>query len=90
MWRIRAKERLYVAGEFATINESAVDVVSPAPPSAAATADVNLMYAPSDGRPYLISNRPGTPVGAHYRWWAWVHLAFVFIGVAAAGYLAAS
>jgi hypothetical protein len=39
---------------------------------------IHLMRAPSDGRPYLLSNRDPDDLRQRYRWWAWCHLA-VFV-----------
>lgn len=39
---------------------------------------VNLIRAPRDGRPFLLSNRDPEELIRRYRWWAWLHLA-VFV-----------
>lgn len=56
----------------------------------ATAVETNVMRVPADGRPYLISTRRARDAGAYYRNWAWVHLAFVLVGLVAAGWLAAS
>jgi hypothetical protein len=39
----------------------------------------HMMRAPDDGRPFIISNRDPENLAAHYKWWAWLHLA-MFVG----------
>lgn len=45
---------------------------------------VHVMRAPTDGRPFLLSNRDPDDLVKRYRWWAWVHLC-VFISASVWG-----
>ena len=36
---------------------------------------VHMMRAPSDGRPFILSNRDPDEIRQRYKWWAWFHLA---------------
>jgi hypothetical protein len=45
---------------------------------------VNLLRAPEDGRPYLLSNRDPASLATRYRWWSWLHLC-VFLAAGVAG-----
>jgi hypothetical protein len=66
IWRIRAGEPLYAIGMFRT-------VVLPAPGHA--------MWAPDDGRPYLIANKPQAAAMRRFRWRQWFHLGLFAVGV---------
>ena len=59
IWRIRTGDPLYAIGHFRT-------VVLPAPGHA--------MWAPLDGRPYLISNKPQAATLRRFRWRQWFHI----------------
>ena len=37
-------------------------------------ADIHILRAPADGRPFLISNRDPDQLVQRFQWWAWVHL----------------
>lgn len=45
---------------------------------------VDMMRAPADGRPYILSNRDPGELRQRFKWWAWFHLA-AFVSASAWG-----
>lgn len=43
-----------------------------------ASAELNVMHLPDDGRLYLISDMEPDSLAGKYRWWSWFHIAVFF------------
>ena len=46
-------------------------------------AALNLLRAPADGRPYLLSNRDPLGLARGFRFWAWLHVLALIVAVVA-------
>ena len=48
-----------------------------------ASAELNMMHLPDDGRLYLISDMEPDRLASKYRWWSWFHVAVFFAALIA-------
>jgi hypothetical protein len=84
--RIEIGDTLHALGQFATLDSSAQGGPQAALAERLRSQDfpAHVMCAPADGRPYLISDRPGQRLMSTYRKWAQRHAMIAFFGLAAA------
>lgn len=65
--------------EWETVRQAATRTVDERHQEMRLRPDIHLLKAPSDARPYLLSNRDPAALAHRYRRWSWLHLAVFMV-----------